>query len=748
MKQFSVCLLFLFCLAGIKPSFAQNGFLEPQRIKIDSLQHILSQQKTGKDSILALQKMVDYTPIRANLTEVYPDHITKLLELNKKEKIVDPLPYELMRKGDQQWHNKQYHEALNSLQAAVHEFDKQHKVIVMLLLNMRILYNLLDDQEARLHYYQQKLEYYQLNGPVENTAPCYHGIGGYYNVKGAYNQAINNYLKGAEVLSRYDPFVYVTALRTIGNMYNSWGNQAKAMYYLKKAMPLEKRLKDDFGLVSCYYLQSRISYNEHQYINALKQINELFRYGAQHGYNKPSQEFNILLAFKAGIYLKMNQASLALPLLNRVKAIADSMLLQTVSAAGYMEIDYEFYEYYTSKGNIPMAEKSLLQAKKVAIEEKAVPLKLKYLKELGYFYQRRNKPGLAAKYFDQYLQLADAREKSLDEFKVAQYETDQNDKQQQEHINRLKQEKVLQDYQLNRRNALLWFSLLIVVLVSGLSVFIYRQLHVNKKILSSLRKTQRQLIQSEKMASLGELTAGIAHEIQNPLNFVNNFSEVNTELIDEMQEEIDKGDLKEVKAIANNIKENQQKISQHGKRADFIVKGMLQHSRTSTGERQLTNINILADEFLRLSYHGLRAKDKNFNAELVTHFDENLPKVNIVQQDIGRVLLNLFNNAFYAVNQKQKTAGDAYKPEVTVTTSTENSQVIIKVKDNGNGIPDAIKEKIMQPFFTTKPTGEGTGLGLSLSYDMVVKGHGWKIDINTKEGEFTEFIVTLPLKEV
>jgi two-component system NtrC family sensor kinase len=266
-----------------------------------------------------------------------------------------------------------------------------------------------------------------------------------------------------------------------------------------------------------------------------------------------------------------------------------------------------------------------------------------------------------------------------------------------------------------------------------------------EKTLAELKNTQTQLIQSEKMASLGELTAGIAHEIQNPLNFVNNFSEVNSELIEEMQQEIDNGNFNEVKTIAADIRDNQQKISQHGKRADFIVKGMLQHSRTNTGERQLTNLNVLADEFLKLSYHGLRAKDKSFNAELVTHFDENLPKVNIVQQDIGRVLLNLFNNAFYAVNQKQKTAGSDYKPEVIITTSTENHQVLIKVKDNGIGIPDAIKEKIMQPFFTTKPTGEGTGLGLSLTYDMVVKGHGGNINVNTKEGEYSEFSISLPI---
>jgi signal transduction histidine kinase len=266
-----------------------------------------------------------------------------------------------------------------------------------------------------------------------------------------------------------------------------------------------------------------------------------------------------------------------------------------------------------------------------------------------------------------------------------------------------------------------------------------------EQTLTGLKAAQTQLIQSEKMASLGELTAGIAHEIQNPLNFVNNFSEVNQEMIDELKEELKGGNLAEAIAIADSIRQNEEKINHHGKRADFIVKGMLQHSRTSTGEKQLTNINVLADEFIKLSYHGLRAKDKSFNAEMVSHFDPNLPKINVVQQDIGRVLLNLFNNAFYAVHQKQKTAGKDYKPEVAVTTFAENGHIAIKVKDNGIGIPDAIKDKIMQPFFTTKPTGEGTGLGLSLSYDMVVKGHGGNVDVESKEHHGSVFTITLPL---
>jgi len=277
-----------------------------------------------------------------------------------------------------------------------------------------------------------------------------------------------------------------------------------------------------------------------------------------------------------------------------------------------------------------------------------------------------------------------------------------------------------------------------------------RQTAKIRTTLDHLKATQTQLIQSEKMASLGELTAGIAHEIQNPLNFVNNFSEVNKEMLEELKAESEKPKAERDEALEtgliNDLIQNEQKINHHGNRAAAIVKGMLEHSRTSTGQKELTDINALADEYLRLSYHGLRAKEKNFNAEMMTKFDADLPKVKVIPQDIGRALLNLFNNAFYAVNQKTKTAGDNYKPEVSVTTSTENGQIIIKVKDNGVGIPDTIKDKIMQPFFTTKPTGEGTGLGLSLTYDMVVKGHGGSIQVNSVEGEGSEFTIHLPLK--
>ncbi|MFC0514822.1 ATP-binding protein [Mucilaginibacter angelicae] len=262
---------------------------------------------------------------------------------------------------------------------------------------------------------------------------------------------------------------------------------------------------------------------------------------------------------------------------------------------------------------------------------------------------------------------------------------------------------------------------------------------------ANLKTAQQQLIQTEKMASLGELTAGIAHEIQNPLNFVNNFSEVSVELLSELKEEAQAGNVRDVIAIADDLTQNLEKINHHGKRADGIVKGMLEHSRTSTGQKEPTDLNKLANEYLRLAYHGLRAKDKTFNAELITHFDESLPPVNIIPQDIGRVLLNLFNNAFYAVQQKQKMADEGYKPVLEIATLLSGRNAIISVKDNGTGIPDAIKDKILQPFFTTKPTGEGTGLGLSLSYDIVVKGHSGSVKIESTEKEGAEFTIQLPI---
>lgn len=327
----------------------------------------------------------------------------------------------------------------------------------------------------------------------------------------------------------------------------------------------------------------------------------------------------------------------------------------------------------------------------------------------------------------------------------------QNKAAEKERLNRLKEDEI------NRAIAIRKVEL--EGLVAERTVEITKQKEELQLTLDELRATQAQLIQSEKMASLGELTAGIAHEIQNPLNFVNNFSEVSSELLDEMKEELAKGNAEGVTEIADDIKQNLGKIIHHGKRADSIVKGMLQHSRSSSGIKEPTDINTLADEYLRLAYHGLRAKDKTFNATLKTDFDETIGKIDVVPQEIGRVILNLLTNAFYAVSEKKKQMEKnaqiddppsgiiQYTPTVLIGTKKLTGKVEIRVSDNGNGIPPEALDKIFQPFFTTKPTGKGTGLGLSMSYEIVTKAHGGELKVENNENEGVTFTIVLPIKE-
>jgi signal transduction histidine kinase len=265
------------------------------------------------------------------------------------------------------------------------------------------------------------------------------------------------------------------------------------------------------------------------------------------------------------------------------------------------------------------------------------------------------------------------------------------------------------------------------------------------RAVASLKKTQTRLVHSEKMASLGELTAGIAHEIKNPLNFVNNFSEVSAELADDLEQAVAAGKSAEAITLTAAIRENLNKIAYHGKRADSIIRSMLQHSRKGTGEKEPIEINALLDEYLRLSYQGFRTRDKSFNARFETFFDESAGRINVVAQDIGRVVLNLFNNAFYSTAEKKKKAGDSYQPLITVSTKKTNGFVEIRVRDNGGGISQKLMDKIYQPFFTTKPAGEGVGLGLSLSHDIITQGHNGSMTVESEDGLYAEFIIRLPV---
>ncbi|MEZ5104460.1 MAG: ATP-binding protein [Draconibacterium sp.] len=414
---------------------------------------------------------------------------------------------------------------------------------------------------------------------------------------------------------------------------------------------------------------------------------------------------------------------------------------------------------YRQKGDSKEAISSFLKAREIA-KEIGGNYELKDAYEaLANLYSRTSDYRRAYQYQTMYSEIKDTLYDAAMDKRIQSMSLKFDLEKKQGEIDLLEKDKIQKIQQ--SKNQRLWIFSISGALLSALllSFVLYRnnknkqrsnamlkeQKEEIQKTLEKLKDTQSQLIHAEKMASLGELTAGIAHEIQNPLNFVNNFSEVSNEMMEEMMEELEKGDLDEAKEIATDIRQNLQKINTHGKRADSIVRGMLQHSRMSSGLKEPTAINDLANEYLRLSYHGLRAKDDGFNASLKTDFDDSIGKIKIVPQEISRVLLNIFTNAFYALNEKKKQNLKDYKPEVSVSTRKIGNKVEIKIVDNANGIPKDVLSKIFQPFFTTKPTGEGTGLGLSLSYDIITKGHGGELNVDTKVGEGTVFTIILPV---
>ena len=510
--------------------------------------------------------------------------------------------------------------------------------------------------------------------------------------------------------------------------------------YFKEGRRIGLEIGNDFRVVVADMVLAMNYVTLQQTDSALLYAKEGEVYGIRGGINK---YLSNIYSVMGDIYRQRRNDSLVLTYYHRSLqyAIAES----NFSVVAYV---YEsLANYYYTKNN---ADSMLLYAKKNIAVIKSLGAVTSFVTRdinLGKGYQDMAMAYSLKKYTDSsnaYLQLALNVKDSITAIKLKRLAAFQRlTLNEQVRLQNEEKERVAAE---TRRKTYLLIAGIVVALI--IILLIYRNNRQKQKAnlllkdekhkveiaLSELKSTQQQLIQSEKMASLGELTAGIAHEIQNPLNFVNNFSEVSNELIDEMNIELNKGDIEEAKAISSDIKQNLEKINHHGKRAEAIVKGMLQHSQKGTGKKEATNINALVDEYLRLSYHGFRSKEKEFNAEIKTDFDKSIDKINIVPQDIGRVLLNLFNNAFYAVNEKKKTADENYKPFVSVQTKKINNAVEIIATDNGNGIPSNIKEKIFQPFFTTKPTGQGTGLGLSLSYD-IVKAHGGKITVESKESD-------------
>jgi len=519
-----------------------------------------------------------------------------------------------------------------------------------------------------------------------------------------------------------------------GILYTNSRNYEKALYYYKNSLPFAEE-SGQLNLVSITYNTLGRAYLSLNYVDsALYCLQKAYAAAARSGYNR---YIGSILLNTGRVYLAKKQMSTAANYFRQ--AIEESR--RHYYFRGMASGELYLAETFEKTGRPDSSLFYMQSALPIAHYLNAPDLLLRSYTALAKYYQSASNNDSTVKYQALIIRIKDSlfNDKQAQQFQNIDFDAVQR-KQQVEAAKTAYKNKMTQ-----------------FALISGLTVFLLlafilyrnnRQKQKANKVLETtlmnLKTTQAQLIQSEKMASLGELTAGIAHEIQNPLNFVNNFSDVNKELIDEAQLEMNQGNVRKANVILNDIKENEQKIIHHGKRADAIVKGMLQHSHLNAGRKELRDINALADEYLRLSYHGMRAKDSSFNATLETIFNNSVGKIDIVPQEIGRVIVNLLNNAFYAVREKQRQNISGYEPTVTLATAKHNGKVEITVKDNGNGMPQKILDKIFQPFFTTRPTGQGTGLGLSLAYD-IVKAHGGEIKVKSKEGEGSEFIIQLPV---
>jgi len=575
-------------------------------------------------------------------------------------------------------------------------------------------------------------------------------------INGNYTEALQYALRGLRVAENTNNFISISqAYFTLSDVYREAGDFEQAIYNMRKAKSLlesklnpvfeeEKNHKTASVYVYCLLLAAQNFEKFNQLDSALKYANNVHDLSlkglGRWGTSEDTLFFSSVLAPVMGnIYSKTGDYSTSLNYYRSGAAMANGKdgkkdLMDNYNGAASV---------FKKKGQL---DSSIFYANIVLELSKTAHFligKLEALNLLSDVYKLKHNTDSVAKYLELTIETKDSLFNTKKVMEIQNISFSEQLRQQE-----MKDQQ--EQYQNRLRTYMLAGGLLVVLLIAGI---LYRNnLHKQKakvkieKAYEELKITQAQLIQSEKMASLGELTTGIAHEIQNPLNFVNNFSEVNRELIQEMKNELSVGNKEEAISIANDIDENEEKISHHGKRADAIVKGMLQHSRSGTGQKEPIDFNALTDEYLRLAYHGLRAKDNSFKATMTTDFDEAIKKINMIPQDIRRVLMNLYNNAFYAVNEKKKRLGENYEPTVSVSTKRLDNKVEVRVKDNGSGIPQKVLDKIFQPFFTTKPTGQGTGLGLSLAYD-IIKSLGGEIKVETTEGEFSQFVIQLPITE-
>ena len=619
------------------------------------------------------------------------------------------------------------------------QIEKQDPGRVMQLYQLSKSYLYLKPDTALL-LAQQSLSLSNKIGFAKGEAISMNLIGNMFTSTGNYLKALQLKIKALKIAeTTQDKITIAYSLGSISNDYSFIGDERRAIDYALKALVICKATNNvrGVGIITSNLgdsyeklnmLDSALIYTSRGYDLALQQKN---KYGT-----------GLALVNLGNIYLKMGQPGFAMSKYRLGIPFLSERNDPEAFSEIYLGMARVFQKAGSSDSSLYYAKLSLVMAQKVGFTISAIDAS----NFLTAYYMAIHNVDSAFVYQNISISVKDSLFSQEKQNVIQGLSFDETMRQQE--IQDAKEEAQTQlKFNILFGGLFILFAVAFILYLNNrqkqkANFSLTRQKVKVESTLQELKLTQAQLVQAEKMASLGELTAGIAHEIQNPLNFVNNFSEVNTELIEEMKNELKAGNNEDAIAIANDIASNEQKINHHGKRADAIVKGMLQHSRSSSGVKEPTDINALADEYLRLAYHGLRAKDKSFNATMNTDFETGLKKINIISQDIGRVILNLFTNAFYSVSAKRKLQIDGYEPTVSVSTKRLADKVVIRVKDNGMGVPQKVVDKIFQPFFTTKPVGEGTGLGLSLSYD-IIKAHGGELKVETKEGEGAEFIIIL-----
>ena len=606
-------------------------------------------------------------------------------------------------------------------------------------------------------YFNENLKEYKLKNDSAGLANCYYVLAGFYRTIGLLDQAIYHMKKSVSYMradtatdNSISPFFdpvgrrnWFNNISVIGFYYLQKGDYNEALKYTRISFDDDTRVRSASS-INTPNTMAQIKLLSGQLDSVMYFLDLVLT----HERNNSAPDYVASSLQIKGFYkIKTDELEEAEVALEQCWQLIKENNIPADARPGTMAPDYYMalirIEQKRMDEAIALLEKDIVRLKSQRLYV------LRDLKLLASLHEQTGNYKKANEALASFISLQDSLQSDQEKYGSLSFETEQEMNAKELSITKLKSE--------NKIAALTkYFSVGIAALVLLLAGVLYYRFKAKQKAnkvlettLSNLKSTQSQLIQSEKMASLGELTAGIAHEIQNPLNFVNNFSEVNKELVDELQQELKAGKIDDAIEISNDIKVNEEKINHHGKRADAIVKGMLQHSSSGSGKKEPTDINALADEYLRLAYHGLRAKDKSFNATMKTDYDATIGNINIIPQDIGRVILNLISNAFYVVNEKSKQNFAGYEPTVTITTASGQPpsvgrSIVIKVSDNGGGIPQKVLDKIFQPFFTTKPTGQGTGLGLSLSYD-IVKAHGGELQVKTMEGEGSEFIISLPV---